>query len=165
MDAPCWFHTFAPGVSLRNHPMLVSPPPIPSCSGKSFSPLVAVPMRAHGRDRPCLDGAQLMFRNVAALLYRSVLRRPKAGPGSTSERPSPGSSSDPDEEPEGEEEGVSEDLADELECLEEAAIAGTGEGREPGDYDRRAHLFDQSSRVFRALRDEREAHHRHHEGS
>ncbi|CAL4930846.1 unnamed protein product [Urochloa decumbens] len=42
--------------------------------------------------------------------------------------------------------------AEELEVLEEAAIAGADEGRRPTDYDRRAHIFEESSRVFRDLK-------------
>ncbi|CAL4939247.1 unnamed protein product [Urochloa decumbens] len=42
--------------------------------------------------------------------------------------------------------------AEELEVLEEAAIAGVDEGRRPMDYDRRAHILEESSRVFRDLK-------------
>ncbi|XP_029120344.1 uncharacterized protein [Elaeis guineensis] len=42
---------------------------------------------------------------------------------------------------------------EELEVLEEEAIAGRDEGRAPTDYDRRAHIFSESSRVFQALKD------------
>ena len=45
---------------------------------------------------------------------------------------------------------------EELEVLEEAAIAGEDEGRRPTDYDRRAHIFEESSRVFRELKHRRE---------
>lgn len=41
---------------------------------------------------------------------------------------------------------------EELEVLEEAAIMGEDEGRRPTDYDRRAHIFEESSRVFRDLK-------------
>lgn len=41
---------------------------------------------------------------------------------------------------------------EELEVLEEAAIMGLDEGRRPTDYDRRAHIFEESSRVFRELK-------------
>nr|XP_016496983.1 PREDICTED: uncharacterized protein LOC107815849 [Nicotiana tabacum] len=43
-----------------------------------------------------------------------------------------------------------------LECLEREAIMGEDEGKEPMDYNRRAQIFDKSSRVFQALK-EREA--------
>ncbi|KAL6648197.1 hypothetical protein ACP70R_012421 [Stipagrostis hirtigluma subsp. patula] len=46
--------------------------------------------------------------------------------------------------------------AEELEVLEEKAIAGEDEGRRPTDYDRRAHIFEESSRVFRALKQRRD---------
>ncbi|XP_022745313.1 uncharacterized protein LOC111295829 [Durio zibethinus] len=39
-----------------------------------------------------------------------------------------------------------------LECLEIEAIMGEDQGREPSDYNRRAQIFDKSSRVFRALK-------------
>ena len=45
---------------------------------------------------------------------------------------------------------------EELEVLEEAAIAGADEGRRPTDYDRRAHIFEESSRVFRELKHRRD---------
>ncbi|CAN6301011.1 unnamed protein product [Urochloa humidicola] len=45
---------------------------------------------------------------------------------------------------------------EELEVLEEAAIAGVDEGRRPTDYDRRAHIFEESSRVFQELKHRRE---------
>jgi hypothetical protein len=45
---------------------------------------------------------------------------------------------------------------EELEVLEEAAIAGVDEGRRPTDYDRRAHIFEESSRVFRELKHQRD---------
>ncbi|KAL3834739.1 hypothetical protein ACJIZ3_009475 [Penstemon smallii] len=40
-----------------------------------------------------------------------------------------------------------------LECLEREAIMGEDEGREPIDYNRRAHIFDKSSKVFQALKE------------
>ncbi|XP_066351297.1 uncharacterized protein [Miscanthus floridulus] len=43
-------------------------------------------------------------------------------------------------------------VPEELEVLEEAAITGDDEGRRPTDYDRRAHIFEESSRVFRELK-------------
>uniref|UniRef100_A0A0E0KDD5 Uncharacterized protein n=1 Tax=Oryza punctata TaxID=4537 RepID=A0A0E0KDD5_ORYPU len=49
--------------------------------------------------------------------------------------------------------------AEELEVLEEEAIGGGDEGRRPTDYDRRAHIFEESSRVFSALK------HRHDDGA
>ncbi|KAI3458421.1 hypothetical protein Pfo_015084 [Paulownia fortunei] len=39
-----------------------------------------------------------------------------------------------------------------LECLESEAIMGEDVGREPTDYNRRAQIFDKSSRVFQALK-------------
>ncbi|KAG0489561.1 hypothetical protein HPP92_006424 [Vanilla planifolia] len=42
--------------------------------------------------------------------------------------------------------------AKELEELEAAAMEGKDEGREPSDYDRRARIFYESSRVFGRLR-------------
>ncbi|XVF41242.1 hypothetical protein PTKIN_Ptkin01aG0264900 [Pterospermum kingtungense] len=39
-----------------------------------------------------------------------------------------------------------------LECLETEAIMGEDQGREPSDYNRRAQIFDKSSRVFQALK-------------
>ena len=40
-----------------------------------------------------------------------------------------------------------------LECLEREAIMGEDQGREPNDYNRRAQIFDTSSRVFQALKE------------
>ncbi|KAL5733043.1 hypothetical protein ACOSQ2_032735 [Xanthoceras sorbifolium] len=40
-----------------------------------------------------------------------------------------------------------------LECLEREAIMGDDEGKEPTDYNRRAHIFDKSSKVFQALKE------------
>ncbi|EPS72375.1 hypothetical protein M569_02385, partial [Genlisea aurea] len=40
-----------------------------------------------------------------------------------------------------------------LECLEKEALSeGEDEGKEPTDYNRRAHIFDTSSTVFKALK-------------
>uniref|UniRef100_A0ACD5X2I7 Uncharacterized protein n=1 Tax=Avena sativa TaxID=4498 RepID=A0ACD5X2I7_AVESA len=44
---------------------------------------------------------------------------------------------------------------EQLELLEDEAI-GDDEGRSPTDYDRRAHIFEESSRVFRALKQRRD---------
>lgn len=43
-------------------------------------------------------------------------------------------------------------IAELLECLESEAIMGEDEGKEPIDYNRRARIFDKSSRVFQALK-------------
>ncbi|KAL2555936.1 uncharacterized protein Fot_00675 [Forsythia ovata] len=40
-----------------------------------------------------------------------------------------------------------------LECLEREAIMGEDEGKEATDYNRRAQIFDTSSRVFKALKE------------
>ncbi|CAA3007540.1 Hypothetical predicted protein [Olea europaea subsp. europaea] len=40
-----------------------------------------------------------------------------------------------------------------LECLEKEAIMGEDEGKEATDYNRRAQIFDRSSRVFKALKE------------
>ena len=40
-----------------------------------------------------------------------------------------------------------------LECLEREAIMGEDVGKEPMDYNRRAQIFDRSSRVFQALKE------------
>jgi hypothetical protein len=37
--------------------------------------------------------------------------------------------------------------------LEKEAIMGDDVGKEPNDYNRRAKIFDKSSRVFQALKD------------
>ncbi|OMO89980.1 hypothetical protein COLO4_19470 [Corchorus olitorius] len=42
-----------------------------------------------------------------------------------------------------------------LECLETEAIMGEDQGKEPTDYNRRAQIFDKSSRVFQALKEAR----------
>lgn len=39
-----------------------------------------------------------------------------------------------------------------LECLEREAIMGDDEGKAPMDYNRRAQIFDKSSKVFQALK-------------
>ncbi|KAL1166676.1 hypothetical protein V6Z11_A06G212800 [Gossypium hirsutum] len=39
-----------------------------------------------------------------------------------------------------------------LECLETEAIMGEDQGRDPMDYNRRAQIFDTSSKVFQALK-------------
>ncbi|KAL4386620.1 hypothetical protein GQ457_09G025150 [Hibiscus cannabinus] len=44
-----------------------------------------------------------------------------------------------------------------LECLEREAILGEDHGREPSDYNRRALIFDQSSRVFQALKNSQQS--------
>lgn len=44
-------------------------------------------------------------------------------------------------------------IAELLECLEREAIMGEDEGKEPIDYNRRAQIFDKSSRVFQALKE------------
>ncbi|CAH2062591.1 unnamed protein product [Thlaspi arvense] len=44
-------------------------------------------------------------------------------------------------------------IAEVMECLEREAIMGEDEGREPGDYNRRADIFEKSSRVFQALKE------------
>jgi hypothetical protein len=45
---------------------------------------------------------------------------------------------------------------EQLELLEDEAMAGEDEGRAPTDYDRRAHIFEESSRVFRDLKHRRD---------
>ncbi|KAL8144486.1 hypothetical protein V2J09_017518 [Rumex salicifolius] len=39
-----------------------------------------------------------------------------------------------------------------MECLEREAIMGEDEGKDPIDYNRRAHIFAKSSMVFQALK-------------
>ncbi|XP_028778892.1 uncharacterized protein LOC114735366 [Neltuma alba] len=65
------------------------------------------------------------------------------------------------EEGEGEEIGMArfrhkceegQGLVELLECLEREAIMGEDVGKEPLDYNRRAHIFDTTSRVIQALR-------------
>ncbi|KDP21633.1 hypothetical protein JCGZ_03304 [Jatropha curcas] len=48
-----------------------------------------------------------------------------------------------------------------LECLEREAIMGEDEGRDPSDYNRRAQIFDKSSRVFQALKERTTPHSSH----
>ncbi|CAK9136718.1 unnamed protein product [Ilex paraguariensis] len=45
-----------------------------------------------------------------------------------------------------------------MECLEREAIMGKDDGREPVDYNRRALIFDKSSRVFQALKESNTPH-------
>ena len=47
----------------------------------------------------------------------------------------------------------SAELIELLECLEREAIMGNDEGREAIDYNRRAQIFDKSSKVFQALKE------------
>ncbi|KAF5752635.1 hypothetical protein HS088_TW01G00550 [Tripterygium wilfordii] len=44
-------------------------------------------------------------------------------------------------------------VEEQLECLEREVIMGEDEGKEPLDYNRRAHIFDKSSSVFQALKE------------
>ncbi|KAK7353509.1 hypothetical protein VNO80_18958 [Phaseolus coccineus] len=44
-------------------------------------------------------------------------------------------------------------VVDMLECLEKEAIMGEDEGKDPMDYNRRAHIFDACSRIFQALKE------------
>ncbi|XP_043698921.1 uncharacterized protein LOC122649746 [Telopea speciosissima] len=48
--------------------------------------------------------------------------------------------------------GEKKGIVEVMECLEEEAILGSDQGREPTDYNRRARIFDKSSRVFQALK-------------
>ncbi|KAJ4971013.1 hypothetical protein NE237_004112 [Protea cynaroides] len=48
--------------------------------------------------------------------------------------------------------GEKKGIAEMMECLEEEAIFGSDQGRAPTDYDRRARIFDKSSRIFLALK-------------
>ncbi|VFQ99537.1 unnamed protein product [Cuscuta campestris] len=50
------------------------------------------------------------------------------------------------------EDGKGGGVAEALECLEKEAIMGEDEGRKPSDYNRRAQIFDTSSRIFQALK-------------
>ncbi|GAB4832073.1 hypothetical protein Ancab_006093 [Ancistrocladus abbreviatus] len=50
--------------------------------------------------------------------------------------------------------GEEKGLVEVLECLEKEAIMGEDEGRDPVDYNRRALIFDRSSKVFQALQQE-----------
>lgn len=43
-----------------------------------------------------------------------------------------------------------------LECLEKEAIMGDDDGREPTDYNRRAKIFDKSSKIFKNFKEERD---------
>lgn len=52
-------------------------------------------------------------------------------------------------------------LVDLLECLESEAIMGEDQGIEPTDYNRRAQIFDSSSRVFQALKEKEKRTHPH----
>lgn len=52
-------------------------------------------------------------------------------------------------------------LVDLLECLESEAIMGEDQGIEPTDYNRRAQIFDSSSRVFQALKEKEKHTHPH----
>lgn len=49
-----------------------------------------------------------------------------------------------------------EEEVEQLELLEDEAMGGEDEGRSPTDYGRRAHIFEESSRVFRALKERRD---------
>lgn len=49
--------------------------------------------------------------------------------------------------------GEGKGVVEMLECLEREAIMGEDVGKEPTDYNRRAHIFDTSSKVFQALRE------------
>ncbi|KAL5569658.1 hypothetical protein UlMin_026233 [Ulmus minor] len=49
--------------------------------------------------------------------------------------------------------GEGRGMVEVLECLEREAIMGEDEGKEPSDYNRRAKIFDKSSRVFQALKE------------
>ncbi|ESW08405.1 hypothetical protein PHAVU_009G042800 [Phaseolus vulgaris] len=44
-------------------------------------------------------------------------------------------------------------VVDMLECLEKEAIMGEDEGKDPMDYNRRAHIFHASSKIFQALKE------------
>ncbi|KAG2310168.1 hypothetical protein Bca52824_021725 [Brassica carinata] len=43
-----------------------------------------------------------------------------------------------------------------LECLEKEAIMGDDDGRDPKDYNRRAKIFDKSSKIFKNAKEERD---------
>ncbi|KAK7317035.1 hypothetical protein RJT34_00933 [Clitoria ternatea] len=49
--------------------------------------------------------------------------------------------------------GEGKSVVEMLECLEREAIMGDDVGKEPVDYNRRAQIFDRSSRVFQALKE------------
>lgn len=42
-----------------------------------------------------------------------------------------------------------------LECLEKEAIMGDDDGRDPTDYNRRAKIFDKSSKIFKNSKEQR----------
>jgi len=44
-------------------------------------------------------------------------------------------------------------VVDMLKCLEKEALMGEDAGKHPMDYNRRAHIFDASSRIFQALKE------------
>ncbi|CAA7031998.1 unnamed protein product [Microthlaspi erraticum] len=43
-----------------------------------------------------------------------------------------------------------------LECLEKEAIMGDDDGRDPKDYNRRAKIFDKSSKIFKNIKEQSE---------
>lgn len=43
-----------------------------------------------------------------------------------------------------------------LECLEKEAIMGDDDGKDPKDYNRRAKIFDKSSKIFKNIKEQRE---------
>ncbi|KAF8115210.1 hypothetical protein N665_0029s0053 [Sinapis alba] len=43
-----------------------------------------------------------------------------------------------------------------LECLEKEAIMGDDDGRDPKDYNRRAKIFDKSSKIFKNIKEQRD---------
>lgn len=47
-----------------------------------------------------------------------------------------------------------------LECLEKEAIMGDDDGRDPKDYNRRAKIFDKSSKIFKNIKEQRDDHSR-----
>jgi len=49
--------------------------------------------------------------------------------------------------------GEGKGVVDMLECLEKEAIMGEDVGKDPMDYNRRAHIFYASSRIFQALKE------------
>ncbi|KAK7282447.1 hypothetical protein RIF29_11224 [Crotalaria pallida] len=50
--------------------------------------------------------------------------------------------------------GEGKGVVEMLECLEREAIMGEDVGKEPMDYNRRAQIFDRSSKVFQALKEQ-----------
>lgn len=46
-----------------------------------------------------------------------------------------------------------------LECLEKEAIMGDDDGRDPNDYNRRAKIFDKSSKIFKNIKEQRDKSH------